>query len=77
MKSVLKKVLKTIFFPIVLLRRQYYLERIMKNKKLGLHNPIQLAKLLYRKKYHKELNFENPKDLNEKIKWLELYTDTS
>lgn len=74
MNVLVKKVLIVVFFPIVLLRRKYYLVR---NKYIGLHNPVKLAKLLYREKFHKELDLENPKDLNEKINWLELYSDTS
>lgn len=32
---------------------------------------------LFRKFLHKEINWDNPQDLNEKIHWLKLYTDTT
>ncbi len=41
------------------------------------HFPIQMAKLRYRKYFGKKLNLKNPQDLNEKILWLSLFSDTS
>ena len=32
---------------------------------------------VYKKKFGKELNWKDPKDLNEKINWLKVYSDTS
>jgi len=74
MSSSIRKVLKLIFFPIVLIRKRYILE---KNKKMGLRNPEKLAKKLYKKVFNNELDLKEPKDLNEKIIWLNLYSDTS
>lgn len=39
--------------------------------------PATLTKIYYKDKMHKPLNLKNPKDLNEKIQWLKLYSDTS
>ena len=39
--------------------------------------PKHYAKYLYFKVTHKKLNLDNPKDYNEKIEWLKLYSDTS
>lgn len=41
------------------------------------HFPILLAKLRFRKLFGRKLNLKNPQDLNEKILWLSLYSDTS
>lgn len=46
----------------------YILSKI--NKKLP-------ASLLYKKVFHKKINWNNPVDLIEKIAWLEIYSDTS
>lgn len=39
--------------------------------------PILLAKMRFRKLFGRKLDLRNPKDLNEKIIWLSLYSDTS
>ena len=41
------------------------------------HFPVLMAKMRYRKILGRSLNLKNPKDLNEKIHWLSLYSDTS
>lgn len=41
------------------------------------HFPFLWAKRLYMIEQHKTVDFSNPKDLNEKIQWLEFFTDTS
>lgn len=40
------------------------------------HFPYFWAKKLYRIELKKEINFSDPKDINEKILWLEFFTDT-
>lgn len=45
--------------------------------KLNLLKPIQVARLKYFYKLHKWPNFEQPKDLNEKMNWVKFYGDTS
>lgn len=44
---------------------------------LGRHNPELLLQLRYYFVFHKKLNLRNPLDLNEKIIWAKLYSDTS
>ena len=44
---------------------------------LGVHHPITLMKLRYYARFHKRLDLNNPKTLNEKILYLSLRTDTS
>lgn len=44
---------------------------------MGLYHPVFLTKMRYRMLFHKKLDLKNPKNLNEKISWLNLYSDTS
>lgn len=44
---------------------------------LGNHYPELLLKLRYRYVFKKNLDLKNPRDLNEKIIWAKLYSDTS
>ncbi len=39
--------------------------------------PKGYVKYLYRRTMHKEINLDNPRDYNEKLEWLKLYSDTS
>ena len=39
--------------------------------------PVFVAKLRFRKIFGRKLNLRNPKDINEKILWLSLFSDTS
>ena len=39
--------------------------------------PVVIAKMRFRKMFGRRLNLKNPEDLNEKILWLSLLTDTS
>ena len=43
----------------------------------GNHFPVSLIKLRYRLVFKKTLDLKNPKDLNEKILWAKLFSDTS
>lgn len=45
--------------------------------KLHILKPIHIARLKYYYKFHRKPNFENPRDLNEKMNWLKFYGDTS
>ena len=40
-------------------------------------NNVTIAKLKYLYKFHKRLNLNNPKNINEKINWLKFYGDIS
>lgn len=44
---------------------------------LGNHYPVLLLKLRYLYVFKKKLNLKSPRDLNEKILWAKLYSDTS
>lgn len=44
---------------------------------LGKHHPILLVKLRYYVRFHKKLDLQHPRTLNEKILYLSLKTDTS
>ena len=74
MNHQIKKTIIFYFYPLVAFRRW-----VIKQKKnyLGHHNPEKLAKLLYRRKFHKELNLNNPQTFNEKVNWLKFRSDTS
>lgn len=41
------------------------------------HFPVMMAKARYRKMFGKPLDLKNPQDINEKILWLSLYSDTT
>lgn len=44
---------------------------------LGKYYPKKLAEILYRKKFNKSINWNNPLNINEKINWIAFNTDTS
>ena len=44
---------------------------------MGVHFPVTLIKIRYFFRFHKCVNLKNPRDLNEKILYLKLFTDTS
>lgn len=44
---------------------------------LGEHHPAMLVRLRYLARFHRLPDLQNPKDLNEKILWLKLYSDIS
>ncbi|MDR0681474.1 MAG: hypothetical protein LBG15_06465 [Dysgonamonadaceae bacterium] len=64
----LKKIIKIIFPSVVInqLRNYYWPNHVRK-----------LTDNIYYSSLKKRINWENPKDLNEKIHWLKLYSDTS
>lgn len=44
---------------------------------LNRHWPVLVAKLRFRKMFGRSLDLNNPKDINEKILWLSLFSDIS
>lgn len=44
---------------------------------MNCHYPVLMAKLRFRMMFGRKLNLKKPQDLNEKILWLALYSDTS
>lgn len=62
-----------------LARRTKALYRKVRNRYLGMKNPIRLAGILYSETMGngKTINWENPIDINEKINWLKFHSDTT
>ena len=44
---------------------------------MGEHYPVTLVRLRYLARFHRQPDLKNPIDLNEKILYLKLFTDTS
>lgn len=62
------------YFPFIFnglkkIQQKYYVY-------LGKHNPRLLIEKLYYNFYHRKINLENPKDIDEKVNYLKLYGDT-
>ena len=70
----LKKIVKVVCYPVVLLRRKYVRSR---NKRWAIDDPKRLANYYYKHVMGHNINWDNPMDLNEKINWLKFYSDTS
>ena len=51
--------------------------RIKIGELLATYLPILYVNIQWRRFFGKKMDWENPKDLNEKIQWLKRYTDTS
>ncbi len=67
----MRNFVKIVFYPLVIIRRWYIYNYLPK------HNPQKYVKILYKQWFGKELDFNNPRDLNEKINWCKFYSDTS
>lgn len=58
--------------------KQLYLFLLSKrNYYVGLHNPKKRIDEIHKEICGKPINWEEPKDINEKINWLKIYSDTS
>lgn len=68
MKELLKKTLSYKIFRSC--RRQIW-------KSISRNNPKKYVGIIYKAKLGKAMNWNNPKDINEKINWMKIYTDTS
>lgn len=72
-KSNLKQIAKVVLYPVVLVRRWFLRKR---ENWLAENRPQKLAAMKYKHQMGgKELNWDNPQDLNEKINWLKFNTD--
>lgn len=69
-----KKVVRMVFYPLVLVRR-YTLKAYMNY--LARCDMKSLAGLLYFMTFDRRLHWDNPQDLSEKINWMKFYADTS
>lgn len=76
MNNLKKKILKWADKSMVIF---YLLNRYQRHKlkKLAKQDPHELANSVYYKVFGKNINWQNPTNLIEKIYWLQLYTDTS
>lgn len=74
MNAKLKKIIKILFYPAVLLRRKYIRNR---NRKWAVNDPKKLANYYYKSMSGHDINWENPQDISEKINWMKFYSDTS
>lgn len=66
----IKKVIKSLLQPITAYRRE------KKNRWRDSH-PKEYADSLYKKKFGRHINWNNPTEFNEKIRWMQFSTDTS
>lgn len=73
-RSNIKEILRVVFYPLLFVRRLYNKKRQIY---LGKNNPKRLCEELYAGVMKKPLDWDNPKDYNEKINWLKFYGDTS
>ncbi len=70
----LKRKLKYILHPFFVV--YYFFIRIIRGY-IGKKNPVFLTKYLYKKTFKRKLDLNSPTDLNEKICFLKLFSDTS
>jgi hypothetical protein len=66
MKS-LKETIYSVYFPFTRIVHEIW----------AVASPTSYAKYGYRKATHKKLNLDSPKDYNEKVQWLKIYSDTT
>ena len=72
--SLARSIIRIVFFPVAWLRKQsahYY------HLWLGKYHPQKMASKRYRDAMGKDLDWEKPKDLNEKINWMKFNMDLS
>ena len=70
---------KLISHPFATIRNKFYAELFRSNyyKVLVRKNPKKALSLQYKSGHHKNINWDNPQTLDEKIIWLEAMSDTS
>lgn len=73
MNKNIKTVLKNILWPLVQYKKMLYKKKIHKLQE----NPKELASFHYRCHFKRELDWNNPIELNEKIRWMQFNTDIS
>lgn len=59
------------YFPLLFYIRLLFCRLLMR------YFPVYMVKICYKRRLGKELNLKKPIDLNEKINWLKLYSDTT
>ncbi len=74
MNQKIRKILRIVLYPIVIVRRKL----LNKYKKhLEKHDLKKLAGYIYKTNFGKRLNWKNPQNLSEKINWMKFNTDTT
>lgn len=74
MNPKIRRIIRTIFYPIVLIRRaclKCYMNYLKK------HDLKRLAGLIYKLNFGSRLNWADPQNLSEKINWMKFNLDTS
>ena len=70
----------SVFHPIRALRALYFIRNIENTddwKKLVETNPKKAFEMKWNRFYRRKFPWKNPRTLNEKLTWMEVYTDTS
>lgn len=73
MNKTIKTVLKIILWPLVQYKNKLFHKKIQKLQE----NPKELASFYYRRHFKRNLDWNNPIELNEKIRWMQFNTDIS
>lgn len=70
----MSKYFRRILNPIV---RFFYRMYAWTYYRYGKEHPMWLANKLYKKKFGRSINWEHPIEMNEKIRWMQFFTDTT
>ncbi|GFI00805.1 ATP-grasp fold amidoligase family protein [uncultured Phocaeicola sp.] len=72
------KKFKKLLHPLRLGKQKYlsYYVKSQKYRQLIDTNPQQALEIFWYKRYGRDIDWDNPRTLNEKIQWLEAFTDT-
>lgn len=65
-----KRIIKFSLYPLYKLYKYIYY-------KYGKKHPMWLANRLYKKNFGRFVNWDNPTEMNEKIRWMQFFSDTS
>lgn len=69
MNNRIKIFIKNSLYPIYRLYKYAYFE-------YGKKHPMWMANKLYKKNFGRSINWDNPTEMNEKIRWMQFYGDT-
>lgn len=72
MNSKVKSILRIIFYPLLTLKRNYYMHNL---RNAVYNNPKKAVDMIWKKSMGHTIDWEHPRDLNEKISWLMAKTD--
>jgi len=66
----IKSLIKIVLYPLYILYKKYQYN-------YAKNNPQKWAEQLYKKNFGRSINWNNPTEFNEKIRWMQFNTDTS